>query len=89
MPAVLAEALGQRWEAASLRFKPYPSNYYTHAGIDAALALSRYLPSWFGASRRSNAAILPARSKRALWRVKRRNSEAAKASSHASSEVNC
>jgi 2-methylcitrate dehydratase PrpD len=40
-PAVLAEELGKRWEVRSLRFKPYPSNYYTHAGIDAALALSR------------------------------------------------
>src|SRR5215467_11910093 len=38
---VLAEGLGDRWEVSSLRFKPYPSNYYTHAGIDAALALSR------------------------------------------------
>src|SRR5262249_41033779 len=28
-----------RWEVCGLRFKPYPSNYYTHAGIDAALAL--------------------------------------------------
>jgi 2-methylcitrate dehydratase PrpD len=25
----------------SLRFEPYPSNYYTHPGIDAALALRR------------------------------------------------
>ena len=25
----------------SLRYKPYPSNYYTHAGIDAALALRK------------------------------------------------
>jgi len=40
-PAMLADGLGTRWEVASLRFKPYPSNYYTHAGIDAALALSR------------------------------------------------
>jgi len=39
--AVLVEELGTRWEVSSLRFKPYPSNYYTHAGIDAALALSR------------------------------------------------
>ena len=37
--AVLAEGLGERWEVCGLRFKPYPSNYYTHAGIDAALAL--------------------------------------------------
>src|SRR6516165_900085 len=40
-PAVLAGGLGEHWEVGSLRFKPYPSNYYTHAGIDAALALSR------------------------------------------------
>jgi len=40
--AVLAEGLGEHWEIFSLRFKPYPSNYYTHAGIDAALALSRH-----------------------------------------------
>jgi len=40
-PAVLAVGLGEHWEVGSLRFKPYPSNYYTHAGIDAALALSR------------------------------------------------
>ena len=39
--AMLADGLGTRWELSSLRFKPYPSNYYTHAGIDAALALSR------------------------------------------------
>jgi 2-methylcitrate dehydratase PrpD len=40
-PAVLAGGLGAHWEVGSLRFKPYPSNYYTHAGIDAALALFR------------------------------------------------
>src|SRR5215468_7046272 len=39
--AMLGEELGDRWEVYGLRFKPYPSNYYTHAGIDAALALSR------------------------------------------------
>jgi 2-methylcitrate dehydratase PrpD len=39
--AMLADGLGTRWEVSSLRFKPYPSNYYTHAGIDAALAFSR------------------------------------------------
>src|SRR5215468_2941679 len=38
-PAVLAEGLGERWEVCGLRFKPYPSNYYTHPGIDAALVL--------------------------------------------------
>ena len=36
---VLAGDLGNRWEIADLRYKPYPSNYYTHAGVDAALAL--------------------------------------------------
>jgi 2-methylcitrate dehydratase PrpD len=39
--ATLTDDLGSRWELQSLRFKPYPSNYYTHAGIDAALALAR------------------------------------------------
>ena len=37
----LTDDLGSHWELQSLRFKPYPSNYYTHAGIDAALALAR------------------------------------------------
>ena len=36
---VLAGDLGNRWEIADLRYKPYPSNYYTQAGVDAALAL--------------------------------------------------
>src|SRR5262249_49749391 len=40
-PGMLANDLGARWEVRSLRFKPYPSNYYTHAGIDATLALKR------------------------------------------------
>jgi 2-methylcitrate dehydratase PrpD len=31
--------LGERWEAARLFTKPYPTNHFTHAGIDAALAL--------------------------------------------------
>jgi 2-methylcitrate dehydratase PrpD len=39
--AVLTRGLGTEWRMTSLRFKPYPSNYYTHAGIDAALALRR------------------------------------------------
>jgi 2-methylcitrate dehydratase PrpD len=39
---VLVGGLGWRWQLLEqLRFKPYPSNYYTHAGIDAALALRR------------------------------------------------
>jgi 2-methylcitrate dehydratase PrpD len=36
---VLVGELGDRWEIADLRYKPYPCNYYTHAGVDAALAL--------------------------------------------------
>jgi 2-methylcitrate dehydratase PrpD len=35
----LIDSLASVWEASDLRFKPYPCNYYTHAGIDAALAL--------------------------------------------------
>lgn len=39
--AVLTDGLCTDWRMQSLRFKPYPSNYYTHPGIDAALALKR------------------------------------------------
>jgi len=31
--------LGERWEVPDIFFKPYPANHFTHAGIDAALAL--------------------------------------------------
>jgi 2-methylcitrate dehydratase PrpD len=37
---VVAE-LGERWEVPGIFFKPYPANHYTHAGIDAALAIRR------------------------------------------------
>jgi 2-methylcitrate dehydratase PrpD len=37
--AVLVDELGTHWQMLNLRFKPYPSNYYTHPGIDAALSL--------------------------------------------------
>src|SRR5262245_39986854 len=40
-PHTLTDGLGSVWQVSDLRFKPYPSNYYTHAGIDAALALRR------------------------------------------------
>lgn len=33
--------LGERWEMTRLFIKPYPTNHFTHAGIDAALALRR------------------------------------------------
>ncbi|NOY55407.1 MAG: MmgE/PrpD family protein [Actinobacteria bacterium] len=31
--------LGGRWELQRVHYKPYPTNHFTHAGIDAALAL--------------------------------------------------
>ncbi|MGH2860591.1 MAG: MmgE/PrpD family protein [Solirubrobacteraceae bacterium] len=31
--------LGEHWEVPGIFFKPYPANHFTHAGIDAALAL--------------------------------------------------
>lgn len=40
-PDVITSGLGSDWAVTSLRYKPYPANYYTHAGIDAALALRR------------------------------------------------
>lgn len=38
LDAVVA-GLGERWETPGIHFKPYPANHFTHAGIDAALAL--------------------------------------------------
>ncbi len=35
----LIGGLGERWEVSRLFTKPYPTNHFTHAGIDAALAL--------------------------------------------------
>ena len=40
-PAPIVEGLGERWEVPGIFFKPYPANHYTHAGIDAALAIRR------------------------------------------------
>jgi 2-methylcitrate dehydratase PrpD len=31
--------LGESWVVSSVHFKPYPANHFTHAGIDAALAM--------------------------------------------------
>lgn len=31
--------LGERWELLRTFYKPYPSNHFTHAGIDAAMAM--------------------------------------------------
>jgi 2-methylcitrate dehydratase PrpD len=37
--AAIDAELGERWEVPGIFFKPYPANHFTHAGIDAALAL--------------------------------------------------
>ena len=37
--AAVVDGLGERWETPGIFFKPYPANHFTHAGIDAALAL--------------------------------------------------
>jgi 2-methylcitrate dehydratase PrpD len=37
--APLTEGLGERWELLRTVYKPYPSNHFTHPGIDCALAL--------------------------------------------------
>ncbi|MDN5917618.1 MAG: MmgE/PrpD family protein, partial [Pseudonocardia sp.] len=35
----VTDGLGEDWETPGIFFKPYPCNHFTHAGIDAALAL--------------------------------------------------
>jgi len=35
----LLDGLGERWEVVRTVYKPYPSNHFTHPGIDCALAL--------------------------------------------------
>ncbi|GLX00956.1 MmgE/PrpD family protein [Microtetraspora sp. NBRC 16547] len=35
----ITDGLGERWELLRTVYKPYPSNHFTHPGIDAALAL--------------------------------------------------
>jgi len=35
----VTEGIGDRWHAADVAYKPYPANHFTHAGVDAALAL--------------------------------------------------
>jgi len=37
--AALTNTLGATWLVPDILFKPYPANYFTHAGIDAAIAL--------------------------------------------------
>lgn len=38
-PEAIVGGLGHRWELLRTFYKPYPSNHFTHAGIDAAIAL--------------------------------------------------
>lgn len=40
-PAAITKNLGDDWELLRTVFKPYPSNHFTHPGIDCALALRR------------------------------------------------
>ncbi len=35
----ILDGLGEDWELPRIFYKPYPTNHFTHAGIDAALAL--------------------------------------------------
>ncbi len=37
--AAILDGLGETWELPRIFYKPYPTNHFTHAGIDAALAL--------------------------------------------------
>lgn len=36
---VITSGLGSEWSVPAINFKPYPSNHFTHTGIDAAIAL--------------------------------------------------
>ncbi|MBK0419788.1 MmgE/PrpD family protein, partial [Leucobacter sp. CSA1] len=38
-PAEITRGLGEEWAVPDIFFKPYPANHFTHAAIDAALAL--------------------------------------------------
>ena len=38
-PAEITLSLGDRWALAGIHYKPYPANHFTHAVVDAALAL--------------------------------------------------
>lgn len=44
-PEAVVGELGSRWEILATHFKPYPANHYTHAGIDAALAIRKRRPT--------------------------------------------
>jgi 2-methylcitrate dehydratase PrpD len=38
-PEALTEQLGERWDGPDVFFKPYPCNHFTHAVVDAAVAM--------------------------------------------------
>ncbi len=38
----MLDGLGERWELLRTVYKPYPSNHFTHPGIDCALAMRRH-----------------------------------------------
>nr|MDT0661238.1 MmgE/PrpD family protein [Micromonospora sp. DSM 115978] len=38
-PAEITRGLGTEWSVPGIFFKPYPANHFTHAAIDAAIAL--------------------------------------------------
>lgn len=38
-PEAVVGELGERWDLLRVWYKPYPTNHFTHAGIDAALAI--------------------------------------------------
>jgi 2-methylcitrate dehydratase PrpD len=40
-PQAILEGLGERWETPGILYKPYPCNHFTHAIVDAALALKQ------------------------------------------------
>jgi 2-methylcitrate dehydratase PrpD len=40
-PTAITNHLGEQWAVPDIFFKPYPANHFTHAIIDAALALRR------------------------------------------------
>jgi 2-methylcitrate dehydratase PrpD len=40
-PSQLTDNLGKHWVTPEIFFKPYPSNHFTHAAIDAALAFKQ------------------------------------------------
>jgi len=39
--SAISEGLGTQWSVPGIFFKPYPANHFTHAAIDAAIALRR------------------------------------------------